>query len=231
MCFSAGASFGASAVLALVGTAAIRQSRTPAQMVFASIPLIFAVQQASEGLVWLSILHTSFAHWQQPATYIFLLFAQVLWPVWVPFAVLLLEKEKGRKKWLYLCLASGLLVSFYLAWRLLTQTVTSEIIGMHIFYKIGISGPMLSATAIVYFITTVLAPLISSVKKMWYFGLSIAISYIVAEVFYDNYVISVWCFFAAIISIAVFTIILDLKKTFLEGRGFDRPKQVIASPD
>ena len=45
MCFSATASFGASIVLTGIGVASLKQVKEPAQYPFASIPLIFGVQQ------------------------------------------------------------------------------------------------------------------------------------------------------------------------------------------
>jgi hypothetical protein len=217
MCFSAGASFGAGAVLSVVGITAIKQSNTSLQMVFAGIPLIFAVQQVTEGFVWLSLLNPAYAPWLQPATYIFLTFAYIVWPSWVPLSVLLLEKNSRRKKILFSGLASGLLVSLYLAYRLLTQHIHAEIIGMHISYDLGFPGSALRYSAILYFASTAIPPFISSVKKMWLFGFSITVAYIITRLFFEDYELSVWCFFAAIISAAVFTIILDLQKSLLES--------------
>jgi len=39
------------------------------------------------------------------------------------------------------------------------------------------------------------------------FGISVAISYAITKLFFESYELSVWCFFAAVISIAVFTFI------------------------
>ena len=55
MCFSATASFGASAVLGAIGIIAVAKAKTKPQRLFATIPLIFAVQQLTEGLLWLSL--------------------------------------------------------------------------------------------------------------------------------------------------------------------------------
>jgi heme/copper-type cytochrome/quinol oxidase subunit 4 len=221
MCFSAGASFGAGVVLSVIGITAIKQSRISSQMVFAGIPLIFAVQQVTEGFVWFSLLNPAYAPRLQPATYIFLTFAYIAWPSWVPLSILLLEKDTKRRKILSAGLASGLLVSVYLAYRLLTQNIHAEIIGMHISYDLGFPGSALHYAAILYFASTIIPPFISSVKKMWLFGFSIAIAYLITRIFFDDYELSIWCFFAAIISAAVFTIILDLQKYFIEGKSPD----------
>ncbi len=53
MCFSAAASFSASAVCAAAGVMAIRRADR-ADLPLALIPMIFALHQAIEGLVWMT---------------------------------------------------------------------------------------------------------------------------------------------------------------------------------
>src|SRR5436190_13225830 len=111
MCFSAGASFGASAVLSLIGSAAIIKARTIPEGLFAGIPLIFSVQQLAEGMLWLSFKNTSLEAGQPFFVYTFLVFAMMLWPVWIPFTLRLLEKDSTRKKMMNVLLGIGVLVS------------------------------------------------------------------------------------------------------------------------
>jgi hypothetical protein len=57
----------------------------------------------------------------------------------------------------------------------------------------------------------VLAPnFISSIKNMWIFGVLIVLGYFLAEYYYSITFISVWCFFAAIVSLFIYKIIKDL---------------------
>ena len=55
MCFSATGSFALSGVLAGIGTVSVARNASKQTAMFASIPLIFAAQQAAEGIVWLTI--------------------------------------------------------------------------------------------------------------------------------------------------------------------------------
>ena len=61
MCFSATASFTAGAVLLGVGTLTLRSalasrhSHRRRDLPFAAIPLLFAIQQLIEGVVWLTV--------------------------------------------------------------------------------------------------------------------------------------------------------------------------------
>ena len=54
MCFSATASFVAGSTLAAIGATTIRMTSRRAEIPFAMIPLLFGVQQLTEGMIWLS---------------------------------------------------------------------------------------------------------------------------------------------------------------------------------
>jgi len=47
---------------------------------------------------------------------------------------------------------------------------------------------------------------------MWLLGATILVSYVITEIFYDHYIVSVWCFFSSIISVAIYAIILEINK-------------------
>ncbi|MEZ5893187.1 MAG: DUF6629 family protein [Parvularculaceae bacterium] len=112
MCFSATASFTASAFLAGVGAATLAQKPAPREAAFAAIPLIFAAHQAIEGVIWLKLGAGSDA--PQPLVIAYLLIAQVLWPAFIPASVIMMETN--RRRWgLWVLLAAGLFVSGALA--------------------------------------------------------------------------------------------------------------------
>src|SRR5687767_3355250 len=98
MCFSAGASFGAAIILGAIGVVSLKKVRAPAQIIFAGIPLLFGLQQFFEGLLWLTLTHASYSSWHTITTYVFLLFAQGLWPLWIPLSMFLIEPDKMRRK-------------------------------------------------------------------------------------------------------------------------------------
>jgi len=95
MCFSATASFTAGVILTVTGVYTLRQVKSKSILPFASIPLLFGIQQIIEGIVWMSfnepVLHGI-------ATYLFVLFAYVLWPTFVPVSIWLIEENPIRKK-------------------------------------------------------------------------------------------------------------------------------------
>jgi hypothetical protein len=54
MCFSATASFSAGTVLLGLGALTLKLVRHPRELMFAAIPLLFAIQQWTEGVIWLT---------------------------------------------------------------------------------------------------------------------------------------------------------------------------------
>ena len=211
MCFSANASFVAGIVLTSIGIGAIRKTQHPSQILFASIPLIFAVQQITEGFLWLTLPNPSWFESQRVLTYIFLLFAQIIWPIWVPIAILFLEKENTRKNIQRILVGLGTLVSIYLTYCLFLFHIQARIIGYHIAYEQNYPPIFKYAAGILYVISTIIPPFFSHIRKMWLLGLTIFFSYLITTIFYDNYLVSVWCFFASIISISVYIIMMEIR--------------------
>ena len=224
MCFSATASFGASAVLGAIGIVAVAKAKTNPQRVFATIPLIFSIQQLSEGFLWLSLRNADMASWQSFMTYTFLVFAMAVWPFWIPFSVRLLEKDVKRKKKMNLLAAVGAIVAIGVCCILFlypVQAITPlcltcptssapEIIN-HIHYEFAIPSlvkKLVVFFSILYIAATIATPFLSSIKKMKWLGIVFLVSYLFAIAFYSGFVISVWCFFAAVLSFVVLWIII-----------------------
>lgn len=227
MCFSASASFGAGIVLSAISVATIKKVQQPSQIYFASIPIIFCVQQIAEGFLWLALSNPAYAPLQQITTYTFLFMAQVLWPIWVPFALLKLEKDEKRKRFQKILVGIGGFVSIYLAFCLLSFDVEAKIIGYHIKYVQDYPAISYYGSS-VYIIATIIPTFISSLKRMWILGTTILFSYCITIIFYEDYIISVWCFFASIISITIFFLMSKSKDLNVKpGEAPDSYKNVI----
>ena len=229
MCFSATASFGASAVLGTIGIITVAKAKTKSQQVFAVIPLIFAVQQLSEGLLWLSLKNNDLATWQSMLTYMFLVFAMAVWPFWIPFSIWLLEKDSKRKKiiknfvWIGAGVAVGVgFVLFSYPVKVITpfcftcpDSSTSAVYN-HLHYEFTIPPlvkNLIVAFSVLYIGATIITPFLSGIKKMKWLGLVFLASYLFAVTLYNGFVISVWCFFAALLSFVVLWVIIDLRKS------------------
>lgn len=207
MCFSAGASFGAAAVLGAAGVVIINKVKDRSQLMFASMPLFFAMQQVTEGFEWLSFKHSSFEGYHIPMMYGFLFFAQIFWPSWVPISIWKMERDKKRKKLLGYLSVIGVVASSLMAYRLLYLPVTSDIEGHHIRYDITSPQWMIIATSIMYVISTLISPVSSTLTHMKTLGLVMLTALIVTQIFYTEYLISVWCFFSALLSFVIYFVV------------------------
>lgn len=215
MCFSATASFGAGILLSAIGIATIKKVQPTEQKMFAMIPLIFAVQQISEGFLWMGLTDPVNSSMQNYASYIFLFFAQVLWPTWVPYSIMLMEKDPQRKVYFKILTTIGILVSFYLGYCLLNYSVEAKIDGYHISYGQNYPEEISRLGGMLYVIATIAPSFFSSIKKMWILGLAILLSYIITTILYTDYIVSVWCFFASIVSIIIYFILVKFNKPIL----------------
>jgi hypothetical protein len=196
MCFSATASFTASAVLGFVGTAALVKTKNKKAWPLMAIPLLFAIQQFIEGLLWLSI-HT------QPnltflLTHIFLFFALFFWPVYIPLAVLALETNKIRRILIFIFCIGGAAVGIIFYADFLRNPEAAQVINRCLFYPNP--APYPSLIGFLYILATIGPGAISSKPLVKILSVLVLISSLITWYFYAVNFISVWCFFAAIIS-------------------------------
>ena len=204
MCFSAGASFMAGAVISAVGVATIAKANKSGQKLFAVIPLVFGIQQLAEGCIWVTLQNSGHLAIQNISMYVFLLASDVLWPVMIPGSVLLMEENPKRKKAIRIFLFAGALLSIYYGFCLTHFRVTPEILNCHISYG-GDSIHSMMIPAFLFYIVVTITPLfISSVKGMKLMGILMFLAVVVTVIFYVENVTSVWCFFAAILSIIIY---------------------------
>ena len=201
MCFSATASFTAGAALTAVGALTVHKSHGKIELPLALVPLLFGIQQLTEGVLWLSLGH-DLPTLTTVATYTYSMFSHVLWPIFVPFAILLVETSRWRKQALGVFQALGLAVGLYLLYFLVRFPVTAHVHGRSItydsphFYIVGV--------IVIYLLATCVSGLFSTHRCINAFGV---LAFILAIAAYQVSVItfvSVWCFYAAILSLLVY---------------------------
>jgi len=212
MCFSANASFIAGTALTVAGIVSVSQVRKPSHLLFACIPLFFGIQQFCEGFLWLSLSDAAFLSWHTPAKYVFLVFAQVIWPFWIPLAFLLIEPSPKRQKIIRYFLFGGIFTSLLLTYRLIFFTADAHIDGCHIEYAIASTVFMQVITGILYLGAIVVAPFCSSWKRSLILASVNVVSLLVTEVFFSLYFVSVWCFFAAVQSVLIVLIMREIRQ-------------------
>ncbi len=209
MCFSANASFTASLLLGLTGCMALKYSNRQMKS-FAATPLLFALQQACEGMLWLwKDTPTSMIY--LTALYSFLFFACVFWPLWVPTNLAFLEQDSSRRYrriLLWCIVAIGFLFSIFSLIYLFIYGATATITN-HIAYQSEPFSPLYQQLGrLVYGIVIIAPGCISSLRYMWVLSAGIAVSYLITYVLFPNHIGSTWCFFGAIVSTFVLVIVL-----------------------
>ena len=199
MCFSATASFVAGGMLGATGIVTMAQAKTKRELPLASIPLLFGIQQTIEGVVWISFglpaLNTIM-------TYAYLMFAYVLWPVFVPVAILLIENNPVRKNILRVLSLIGFVMGVYLLYFIFTDPGKAHIVNQSIAYDYRHLYPLLPLS--LYVMVTCGSGLISSHRIINIFAAAVLAFFFIAYWFMNITFISVWCFFAAILSVIIY---------------------------
>ena len=197
MCFSATASFTAGVPLLLVGVMTISRVRNRKDLLYALIPMLFAIQQLIEGALWLTFPAKA-PLLKMVLTYAYSVFSHVLWPMYIPISVLLLEPVAWRRKVLIAIALAGTFIGLYLLYYLVRFPIVAEVTGHHIVY---ISPHFHALYAMgLYLLGTCISSLFSSHRIVKLFGVAAFVSFMLAYAIYATWFISVWCFFAAILS-------------------------------
>ena len=201
MCFSASASFVAGTSLSAIGVATLTNVKNKTEIPFALIPLLFGMQQLVEGVIWLTFTRDT-PQLQQTMTYVYSVFSHVLWPIYVPLAIGVLEVERWRRKALAAFEVAGLTAGLYLLFFIVTRPVVAQVVGSHIEY---ISPHFYIAPVIVLYVAaTCVSGFFSSHRFVNLFGGLAFASFVATYALYAHALVSVWCFFAAVLSILMY---------------------------
>lgn len=161
--------------------------------ILVAIPLMFGFQQAFEGIQWLYLSRGSSS---DIAGYGYLLFALILWPVYMPTFVFVLDE--ARRTVLKRFVILGALVALYFSGLLLTQPLSISELSGSIRYTFGFRLQWLIVPA---YILAILGPLWCSSYRMFRgFSLGIAALALLSWKLHTLNFLSVWCFFSAIVS-------------------------------
>ena len=204
MCFSATASFSAGAVLMGIGSLTLRSATVAnrwRELPFAVIPLLFAIQQLIEGVIWLTF-GADVPMLNSVMTHAYSFFSHVLWPVYVPVSIVLMEPKGWRRRTLFVFVAGGAAVGVYLLYMLFAFPVVSRPTGQHVEY---VSPHFFAAlTMTLYLLSTTTSPVLSTHLMAKAFGVLALLSFGVAYYLYAQWFISVWCLFAALLSAVIY---------------------------
>lgn len=222
MCFSPTASFAASAALVPLGGYTFRESlkRNRKYIAVALLPMIFGFQQFTEGFVWLG-LQSQNATQVKIFSYLFLFFAFGLWPFYVPFMIWNIEKDKTwRKRVLLAFTFAGAVVGIlvYVPLIIGTTSFTTRICNDCIAYETSRGDLHRNIYTLMYLLVTVIPFFLAKNKKMLIFGGLIIGSIVITLYFYSFAFFSVWCFFAAILSVYILYVIRTEEQRSAAGK-------------
>ena len=201
MCFSATANFVGSGALAAIGVVTLTKVKHRRELLFATLPTLFAVHQFIEGFVWLGLdgmLSPTVTHDMGAA---YMLYAQGLLPFLLPLSVLLFEPDRQSRRRMRPFLVIGVATALYILWALTAYPLQVYVRGNSIVYINQATNN--TAVAVLYVIATCGSLFFSKVKAMVIFGAA-NLTILLAVMEFKRYAFtSLWCAYAAIASLII----------------------------
>jgi hypothetical protein len=211
MCYSPETSFAGAAVIGAFGIAALKLAgKNKRLLLVALMPIFFAIQQASEGFVWLGLQgRITSPEIQNFAKNMYIFFAYGVWPIYVPISLYIVEDVPWRKKVLLGIGIFGAVVAATIFANVSLSEIHPKIEYHHIryineptfIYKLG------------YLITVTIPFFLSSLTNTWIFGFLVSVAFFITLYVSFETFTSIWCFFGAIFSIAIYWVIREAVKT------------------
>ena len=208
MCFSPEASFIVGGALFPAGAYCLRAAWTKNRRLLplAFLPIGLGIQQIAEGFVWRG-LQAADPSLTRGGSLVFLFFALAFWPFWWPFVAAILEtRPRFRRAFTAISIiATGW---FWVLFHPLLvgpeSLLTTEIVHHSIRYAYPdlavyeyVPRPLLR---LLYLLCAVTPMALGSGMFGRTPGLLLLVSAVIAAVSFDYAFVSVWCFFAAIVS-------------------------------
>jgi len=211
MCYSAEASFGSGALLLATGAWCMRTpwKKSPWFWPYAVVPILFGLQQCTEGFVWLG-LHGERPALVEVASRIYLLFAIAFWPFWYSFAAWKTETNPRVKEFLGFWLGMSLVwsMAYLLAIRGDEGVLIATEAAHSVRYSFSDSGGLWKTTQVKWisrtlYLLTALVPTMIMTHRKWVLvpSWTATVLSLAAALYFDHAFTSVWCLWAALVSI------------------------------
>ena len=201
VCFSATVNFAGSIVLGTAGVVTLTKVKHRRELLFAALPLLFAIHQFIEGFVWLGLdgtLSPAVAHNMGAA---FMLYAQGLLPLLAPLSILLFEPNKKSRRRMLPFLVLGGATTLYILWALTAFPLQVYVKQNSIVYMNQATNN--TAVAILYLVVTCGALFFSEIRMMVVFGAANLVILLIVMAVKRYAFTSVWCAYAAAASVII----------------------------
>ena len=202
MCFSATANFVGSAVLGTIGVATLAEVKHRRELLFASLPCLFALHQFTEGFVWLGLNHKLSPAVTQGAAAAYVLYAQGLLPFLLPLSVLLIEPTRRQQRRMLGFLTLGTALTLYILWGLMMDPLHVYALHHTIVYNNALTTTRV--IAVLYVIATCGALFFSGFRDLILLGWLNMVGLIVVMLIRSYAFTSVWCAYAAVVSVVIY---------------------------
>jgi len=229
LCLCAEVSFSLSGALLIGGSYCVKKAvqADRAALPLAIVPIMFGLQQFCEGWVWVG-LHRGDAHLVTLAAAGFLFFAMCFWPAWIPFSMLFVERRGWVHKWLWAMTLVGIAIGLLTIVPLIVDTswLHVEVEGRSLHYHVDSSPAFRLLPNIVwqavYFVAVASPLIIATNRKLLHFGMALILSAAATHIFAPTGFASVWCCFAAAMSLYIVTLFYRMPRLRLEAPGATR---------
>ena len=208
MCFSAEVSYTAAVILVPLGGIAMHRAYQTDRkyLPIATLPLLFGLQQLSEGLVWTSGQSNN-QSWVGTFSLAYMFFSWLAWPVWVPFSTYFLEPCRRRHVYLVFAVLGGMLGAMqYFPYFAHQGWLVTRFLPHAIVYDGTVLFDFIMRRELTYavYLFVIIAPLLSSShRRANIFGLLISLVVIVVYLFFRYAYISFFCIGGALMSVYI----------------------------
>ena len=201
VCFSATVNFAGSAVLGAAGVVTLTKVKHRRELLFAAMPLLFAIHQFIEGFVWLGLDGKLSRAVAQDMGSAFMLYAQGLLPMLAPLAVLLFEPNRRSRRRMLPFVVIGGALTLYILWALTAFPLQLYIEKNSIVYMNQATNNTL--VALLYVVVTCGSLFFSRLRMMVAFGAANLVILLVVMAVKRYAFTSVWCAYAAAASVII----------------------------
>lgn len=200
MCLSAEASLLSGVAVGAVGIDALRHVRHRHEVLIAAVPAVFGLHQLIEGVVWLALEGGAPPRLAEPAARLYLLIALGVVPLLVPTAVIALEPRAARYRRAVFAVVGAVVAAVSLH-ALVTSPLVVRAGRHHVAYDVGLSH---GGVAVAFYVLATCGPALwSSRPHVRLFGLANLVAVALLARLSLSGLISLWCAWAAVTSIAI----------------------------